>query len=951
MSDTNGGDEHLPKVIAIEPGQDNNTSTPGGSQMKGRVRGGLFERGSIKGFFPSTPPNLYSTSASDSEDAVVPDNNLSRQQSRSSTSLASQSSTLTQRSTGSGSGFRRTRARSSAASTRSSASDRTITNDSRSNSRENLVSSRENLLEFYSTEDVVVKDEQANDNLSDSGIHSKHTDTNTDNSTEGDNSTKEYKLNDTTDDSKTQSEDQEIQWFETGEESCDSTNEAEKQPKFDPAAIAQMVMADTQSHKLKLDAMQHWSIQNLALKRSAEASAKSEMVEMVSVAKPSPAAKPVITSSMSSFKPVTPSSSTSSPSTSANVKTAKSITEELQNISIKSKVDQLHFALSPKEKPPPTKPKPILANSVYDKSFTVHSKDTDNDSNKPRSLAIIDQKMDESWSEDDPDYNAPPLESITEEDEAAKSVSEMAESSNIDSTDTEHEHHTGNQSSSSQDTSVVLKGAMKKSRSAGSKVKSVKFEDEVMMKDMSNEREPVNGHSQPDTPTVTMQNNPYEVKYAETRFIDKSGAVLSKSAPMVSAVVDSQQNGHPASGTAVHNVFVPNVPVPAQLKAQTVPVSPQLPISFRQPPPPYPGNRRQGSQDSTSSRESGLSSSSRGSGSVSWSSGTNSNTKVPLMNRPLPGGSPRLSQEEDDLNSPMNLQKASRQFYQMSPESPGMRNCMQGQYSPVTAHRVMIGGNNQDLGQMVTSPAMANAVEVVRGPGSVQSPPQPSSGGQCQDSPREWYQSDSDSVCSHPDSPSSSLRGSGRTYPGIPGSQHDIMNRNLRNEWLESQNRLVAQQQQQNRNIQKPMPYNSVTGNHSNHGYQNLPPPRVNGPPPMKTPLNYPIPRGHAPHHVMNGNHPPPHHGQSITNGYSNNPQTFTSRAPSQPGPTYHGSPRMQYNQGSPRQGPGPMKATMAMSGQPGEMPPTSLLQSIDPGENNTEEVRYRDTVLQASKC
>jgi hypothetical protein len=59
---------------------------------------------------------VYSTSASDSEEGIMPETNLSRAKSRSSQSIASQSSTLTIRSLGSG-GFRRNRSRASTAST------------------------------------------------------------------------------------------------------------------------------------------------------------------------------------------------------------------------------------------------------------------------------------------------------------------------------------------------------------------------------------------------------------------------------------------------------------------------------------------------------------------------------------------------------------------------------------------------------------------------------------------------------------------------------------------------------------------------------------------------------------------------------------------------------------------------------------------------------------------
>ena len=99
-----------------------------GSGRSQRSRSSLFERsGGSKGFFPPKPNNMYSTSASDSEEAPTADGTLTRA-SASRSSVVSSSSTLTLKSTGS-SAFRRNRGRSSVTSTKSSASDKTLTGD------------------------------------------------------------------------------------------------------------------------------------------------------------------------------------------------------------------------------------------------------------------------------------------------------------------------------------------------------------------------------------------------------------------------------------------------------------------------------------------------------------------------------------------------------------------------------------------------------------------------------------------------------------------------------------------------------------------------------------------------------------------------------------------------------------------------------------------------------
>ena len=115
---------------------DSSISSNTGVPKYGSARNRILERSSqAKGLYHQPPKHPYSTSASDSEDAHAAtgagDSNLytNKALSHSRSSLASQSSTITNKSTGSGGGFRRTKFRSSAASNRSTGSDRTITNE------------------------------------------------------------------------------------------------------------------------------------------------------------------------------------------------------------------------------------------------------------------------------------------------------------------------------------------------------------------------------------------------------------------------------------------------------------------------------------------------------------------------------------------------------------------------------------------------------------------------------------------------------------------------------------------------------------------------------------------------------------------------------------------------------------------------------------------------------
>ena len=115
---------------------DSSISSNTGVPKYGSARNRILERSSqAKGLYHQPPKHPYSTSASDSEDAHAAtgagESNLytNKALSHSRSSLASQSSTITNKSTGSGGGFRRTKFRSSAASNRSTGSDRTITNE------------------------------------------------------------------------------------------------------------------------------------------------------------------------------------------------------------------------------------------------------------------------------------------------------------------------------------------------------------------------------------------------------------------------------------------------------------------------------------------------------------------------------------------------------------------------------------------------------------------------------------------------------------------------------------------------------------------------------------------------------------------------------------------------------------------------------------------------------
>ena len=158
------------RVLDVEEGDDNSSvcSNSGVPKPKTGMQSSLVSagRGSLprhsnRGFAHQPSKHPYSTSASDSEDAYVPENNLSKTLSQSRSSLASQGSNVTIKSNGSGGAFRRSKARSSVASTRSSASDRTITNETEKH-EEYIWDSREN-FNFNSSDN---KETAANKSLS-----------------------------------------------------------------------------------------------------------------------------------------------------------------------------------------------------------------------------------------------------------------------------------------------------------------------------------------------------------------------------------------------------------------------------------------------------------------------------------------------------------------------------------------------------------------------------------------------------------------------------------------------------------------------------------------------------------------------------------------------------------------------------------------------------------------
>ena len=131
MNVSESGDDS-PRVISIEThdfgNKDDSSSTSSNAEPPHTYqRQSLFERGSVKGYFPQQP-NYSTSSQSEGEDAQLSDHGDLQRFSYNRSSCASGSSTLTLKSNSSG--IRRNRTRSSMASTRSSASDRTITNES-----------------------------------------------------------------------------------------------------------------------------------------------------------------------------------------------------------------------------------------------------------------------------------------------------------------------------------------------------------------------------------------------------------------------------------------------------------------------------------------------------------------------------------------------------------------------------------------------------------------------------------------------------------------------------------------------------------------------------------------------------------------------------------------------------------------------------------------------------
>ena len=629
----------------------------------------------------NTRPYMYSTSASDSEDGGVPENNLSRAKSRSSQSIASQASTLTIRSTGSGAtGFRRNRSRASIASTRSSASDRTLTCDSRNGSQETLVDG-DNKVESATQSALFDKNV---DNLSDSGIHSKHTDTATDNSAENDG-------HDSRSRSRTASRRRERslprEEYRLSDDLLDvpvrASNKAkskevmskQQNPLKDPTSVARKVLAETGHQMQALEAMQRWSVQSIKQKwedkgeSSPQAERPWEPIRLVPE-QPEQPSPPVITSkpplsppkAVEAVKPIPCEPDRPAPTLAKPQLEPKPVVEP--------KLPLFPQAI-------PAKPKPILANSLMDgvNSYTC---------NPGERVSFLQGSLDFSFSQSELESENE-LSVIEEESEGVSDINnsyshdELAARirglqfskspltvQNVVSSDTSSVDLTwyedGSPSVSKHNPAKL--GSRSPSPSTPRSGKTVTFQEEVQMEILSQcdeilddpdlqihetdldeglygvglegEEMSVDGDL---TPTAEIHNNTVRVQPEQVE-PDDYCATRSDSAKL--------KNGVASSESAIC-YKPPQIPPP--------------PVGYKAP-PPYPGPRRPGSKDSTTSGDLP--------GPIAYQ--PNNIAPVPpkaTYNQHIEQKSNSVSPNEGlDLNTPQNLARMSKQLYQANSSAP-----------------------------------------------------------------------------------------------------------------------------------------------------------------------------------------------------------------------------------------------------------------------------------------
>ena len=666
-SDTNTADD-MPRVIAIETTDDDVGHLAHGARGFGN-RQSLFDRvGGTKEFFPRPQ---YSTSASDSEDAHIPENNLIRALSQSRTSLASQSSTLTAKSTGSGGGFRRTRARSSVASTRSSASDRTITNDSRSASLENMLDGEESkpeefLLSRNSMESLASN--RSTDSRAKRDMHHKKNDVKHKKAV-FEKSAMSSAIKDSSS-LKTGGERKSV-WKDRKcahpVESDTSTTSGEHVVRrvvttsytidLDPTAVAHRVLMETKQERRALEQMQRWTAHNMDQELAGKRAEVLESVMNAAEKKQDVAISDASTAVVSSSPMVaTPASSTG-------------------NTTITSAV--IHKpppALPPPRKAhsstgPPVKPKPILVNALPPRQHIPEPE-------LLQPMVLFPQPAEGTV------FSEPPLR-VLDFDENASMLSAINEESEVSygimNSDTDGE------------VLASLQTPPKRTPVSANKSKSVSFQEEVEMCELYSSMENVNS----ETGTSRLGDTETAPRKEHRGDDVDTGEIISNSNVRHVSEVPFLPSSNSDSSSASSVGRSQESSVSNKSKQMT-------PTGYRVPPlnPVSGASRRQSSLDSTASSDQSIPGTTP---SMESASSVQRGVVNGLKNRQVFSTESAGSASEHDswdFNSPQRLQKASMQFYKKSPQGPASNSTFKQRYLQTISQGEELGAapaNNSNM--------------------------------------------------------------------------------------------------------------------------------------------------------------------------------------------------------------------------------------------------------------
>lgn len=600
---------------------------------------------------------VYSTSASDSEEGIMPETNLSRAKSRSSQSIASQSSTLTIRSLGSG-GFRRNRSRASTASTRSSASDRTLTCDSRHGSQETLVDGN---VKSDSTIKCGLIDKNV-DNLSDSGIHSKHTDTATDNSADNESHDCHHVIQPLVKKKGGKQPQEEYHLLDNLSETALIKKTSTKQsPPSDPTSVARKVLAETGQQRAALEAMQRWSVQSLKEKY------EDKPVNVKDIG--SRAAEEIVTGKQTSAAYSSSLPGFTSPTAKQGEFDSKIIPSEPNRPAptlSKASSDVKHISgaqVSFTTESDLNKPKTIMANSLLDGMASYTCSPGERVSN----MADVSFSQSELESENE-------LSVIEEESEGVSDLNSSYSNSKLEAclrglqmiNGVQLDRAAPNMTESNvpwyeEGSPTLAEKGVANSHSLSStptpkSAKTVTFQDEVEMEILSQCSEML------DTPECSIfETDLDEVQDMDGKECDEMN-VDGETTPTGDINDDTHSEqvmpDHSEKAATDHCVTDDNMAEQHSLESaikHKPPDIPPPPIGYKHP-PPYPGPRRQGLLASASSSHNSTDTNSPSNVAPMWMSLKQNEIKGKWNTSPSPVDGP-------DLNSPQNLARMSKQLY------------------------------------------------------------------------------------------------------------------------------------------------------------------------------------------------------------------------------------------------------------------------------------------------